>query len=240
MTTLCEPPIQSQPRLTDEEMAAIRRFDVCTIANAVETFGVRPANEGFADASIRCLAPAGTRMLGYAATARVKGCRLTITGQRYDDRDGWWEYLSTLPAPRVVVLQDVDDRPGFGSFLGEVHSSIYMRLGCVGAITNGAARDLPAVAALGFPIFAGGVSVSHCYMRLVEFGKPVEVGGLHVAPGDLLYGDCHGIISIPKPVSSQLAAAAAHMVEGEQRIIDLCRSPDFSIERLRSLVRAKA
>jgi regulator of RNase E activity RraA len=221
-------------------MEAIRRFDVCTIANAIETFGVRPANEGFADASIRCLAPVGTRMLGYAATARVKGCSLTITGQRYDDREGWWEYLSTLPAPSVVVLQDVDDRPGFGSFLGEVHSSIYMRLGCIGAITNGAARDLPAVEALGFPIFAGGVAVSHCYMRLVEFGEPVEVGGLQVAPGDLLYGDCHGIISIPKPVSSQLAAAAARLVEGEQRIVDFCRSPDFSIERLRSLVRAKS
>jgi 4-hydroxy-4-methyl-2-oxoglutarate aldolase len=230
---------RTDPGLTNEELDAIRQFDVCTISNAIETFGVRLANEGFADASIRCFAAGRIPMLGFAATARVQGSSVPITGQRYGDRPGWWEYLLTLPAPRVVVLQDMSDRPGFGGFLGEVHSTILMRLGCAGAVTNGAVRDLPAVEAMGFALFGGSAAVSHCYLRLVDFGMPVEVGGLRVCPGDLIYGDCHGVLSIPKPIAAKLPAAAARLVEHERRIIDLCGSAEFSIESLRALVCAQ-
>jgi 4-hydroxy-4-methyl-2-oxoglutarate aldolase len=236
LTSLATAPARTALRLTNEELEAIRQFDACTLSNAIETFGVRLANEGFADASIRCYAAGCVPMLGYAVTARVQGSSVPITGQRYGDRPGWWEYLLTLPAPRVVVLQDMSDRPGFGSFLGEVHSTILMRLGCAGAVTNGAVRDLPAVEAMGFALFAGSAAVSHCYFRLVDFGMPVEVGGLRVSPGDLIFGDCHGVLSIPKSIAPRLPAAAARLVERERRIIDLCGSPDFSIESLRAMV----
>lgn len=222
-----------------EVLDAIRRFDVCTISNAVETFNVRPANEGFTDGSIRCLAGGGQGVLGYAATGLIQGSDVPITRQRCGDREGWWEYVLAAPPPRIVVLQDASGRPGFGSFLGEVHSAILLRLGSIGAITNGAVRDLPAVEAMGFALFGSRVAVSHCYARVVDFGKPVEIGGLRIAPGDLIYGDRHGILSIPKQIAAELPEAAARLVEREQRILDVCRSTEFSLEKLRAAVCAK-
>lgn len=220
----------------DPDLEALRQYDTCTLSNAIETFGVRPSNEGFADSSIRSMIAGRSPMLGYAATARVKTSAAPVTGQKFCDRAGWWEYVLATPAPRVVVVQDTGDRPGFGAFLGEVHAAILMRLGCVGAVTNGAVRDLPAVEAMGFALFAGNVAVSHCYAHLVDFGMPVEVGGLRVVSGDLICGDRHGVLSIPKPIVPRLPAAAARLLEKERRIIDLCRSPDFSLEKLRAIV----
>jgi regulator of RNase E activity RraA len=158
-------------------------------------------------------------------------------GHSYLDRTDWWNYILTLPAPRVVVIQDVDEVPGRGAFLGEVHANILLALDCVGAVTNGAVRDLSAVESTGFHFFAGGVSVSHSYAHIVGIDGPVEVGGLKVQPGDLLHGDCHGVLSIPNEIAAEIPALAANIIEKERRLIALCRSSDFSLAKLRRAVR---
>lgn len=236
MTVTSKAPVRCESDSADPELDALRQFDTCTLSNAIETFGIRTANEGFADSSIRSIVAGRQLMLGYAATARLKSSAAPVKGQRFCDRAGWWEYVLSIPPPRVVVVQDICNRPGFGAFLGEVHSAILMRLGCVGAVTNGAVRDLPAVEAMGFALFAGNVAVSHCYAHLVDFGTPVEIGGMQVVSGDLISGDRHGVLSIPKPIVPRLPAAAARLVEKERRIIDFCRSGEFSVGRLRALV----
>jgi hypothetical protein len=58
--------------LTSEQREAIRRLDTCTVANAIETFETRLRNEGFADASVRCVFPRLPAMLGYAATVKAR------------------------------------------------------------------------------------------------------------------------------------------------------------------------
>ena len=60
-----------RPLLTDEELNALRQFDTCVIANAVETFNLRLRNTGFTDARIRCMFEDAPPMVGYAATARA-------------------------------------------------------------------------------------------------------------------------------------------------------------------------
>ena len=125
---------------------------------------------------------------------------------RYPDRTDWWDYILSLPAPRVVVVQDVATKVGLGSLLGAVHVNILRALGCVGAVTNGAVRDLPAAEKLGFQLFAGSVSVSHAYVHIVEFGTPVEIGGLKIQSGDLLHGDLHGVQSIPSDIAGKDSA----------------------------------
>ena len=137
----------------------------------------------------------------------------------------------------MVVVQDVATKTGLGSLLGAVHVNILRALGCVGAVTNGAVRDLPAAEALGFQLFAGSVSVSHAYVHIVEFGTPVEIGGLKIQSGDLLHGDLHGIQSVPPDLAAKLPAAAAAIAARERKLITLCQSPDFSLERLRTVVR---
>src|SRR5262249_25509707 len=152
--------------------------------NAIETFAVRLRNEGFTDAAIRCLFPHFLPMIGYAVPCQIRCSSPPPIGHTYVDRTDWWNYVLTIPAPRVVVIQDVDTTPGLGSFVGEVHANILKALGCVGAVTNGAVRDLPAVEAAGFHLFAGNVAVSHAYVHIVQIGVPVEIAGLQIQPGD--------------------------------------------------------
>jgi regulator of RNase E activity RraA len=89
-----------------------------------------------------------------------------------------------------------------------------------------------------FQFFASTVAVSHAFAHLVDVGGPVEIGGLPVASGDLLFGDVHGLQSIPLSVVEHLPAVAAEMTAKERGVIRLCQSPEFSIDKLRLLVRS--
>ena len=222
--------------LTGAQLDALKQFDSCTIANAIESFDVRLPDKGFTDATIRPMFERLPPLAGYAATGRIRTSSLPPGGHRYIDRTDWWSYVLTLPAPRVVVLQDVDDKPGFASFVGEVHASILVALGCVGVVTDGAVRDLGRVEAMGFPLFARNAAISHAFSHLVDFGVPVEIGGLAIAPGDLIYGDRHGVLSVPPALVPQIPAVAARLLEKERRVIEYCRSAEFSVAQLRAMV----
>jgi regulator of RNase E activity RraA len=131
----------------------------------------------------------------------------------YFDRMDWWNYVASLPEPRVMVLQDADQEPGRGAFVGEIHAAIGLALKCVGCVTNGAVRDLPAVEAMGFQLYAGSTSVSHAYAHIIEFGEPVEIGGLKISSGDLLHGDRHGVITIPRSRAAEIPETASQVPE---------------------------
>lgn len=225
--------------LTPEQLENLRRIDASTLANAIESFHERLHNEGFTDNSIRCIFPKLPAVAGYAATVKIRGSAPPTTNGLYPDRTDWWDYILSLPAPRMVVVQDMATRVGLGSLLGAVHVNILRALGCVGAVTNGSVRDIPAIENLGFQIFAGGVSVSHAYIHIVEFGTPVEVAGLRVQSGDLLHGDLHGVQIIPADLADKVPAAAARIAAQEKALIDLCQSSDCSIEKLRDAVSKK-
>jgi regulator of RNase E activity RraA len=134
-------------------------------------------------------------------------------------------------------MQDTDQEPGTGAFLGVVHVNILKALGCVGAVTNGAARELHGIEQSGFQVFAGRLAISRAYVHVVEFGGQVEVGGLKIQPGDLIHGDRHGIINVPKHLAPQLPAVAAKIAEQKQQVIELSRKPGASFETLGQAVR---
>ncbi len=222
--------------LAPGQIESLRRLDACTLANVIESFQSRLRNEGFADGSVRSVFPHLPPVVGYAATVTVRSASPPTGAGVYVDRTDWWDYLLSVPPPRIVVVQDVGSPVGLGALLGEVHVNILRALGCAAAVTNGSVRDLPAVGNLGFPLFAGSISVSHSYVHIVEVGVPVSIGGLAVRSGDLLHGDLHGIQSVPKDIVPAIPAAAARLVEREKRLIALCRSEDFSLEKLRAAV----
>lgn len=215
---------------------ALRNLDTCTVSNAIETFDVRLRNTGFADARIRCMFQDLPPLVGYAATARLRTGDPPIGGRSYHDRADWWSSILEVPSPRVVVVEDIDHPPGIGAFIGDMHAGILQALGCVAYVTNGAVRELPRVHRLGVQLFAGNVAVSHAYAHLFDFGAPVRIGGLEVRRGDLLHGDRHGLLSVPKAIASEIPAAAARLQQYEEQIIDFCRSPEFSLSGLRQRI----
>ena len=215
---------------------ALRLFDTCRVANAIETFDVRLRNEGYTDGSVRCLFPERSPVVGHAVTARIHAATPPPVGHAYHDRTDWWTYVKSVPFPRFVVVQDLDDRPGAGSFVGEVHANILRALGCVALVTNGAVRDVPAVRELGLQMYAASLSPSHAYAHIVDFGEPVDVAGLHVASGALLHGDGHGILVVPDEIAGEIPHVVVEMRAQERRVIDFCRSPEFSLEGLRATV----
>jgi len=222
--------------LTDEQLQALRSLDACTLANTIETFNERLRNEGFVNHTVRSLFPHLSPMVGYAATVKIRGSSPPTASGVYADRTDWWDYIESLPAPRVVVVQDTASQPGLCSLVGEVHMSILQALHCVGVVTNGAVRDIPAARSAGFHYFAGSVSVSHGYVHIIDFGQPVKIGGLEIRSGDLLHGDLHGVQSVPLAIAPLIPEAAARIVAREQALIALCRAPEFTIEKLRAFL----
>src|ERR1700682_630580 len=220
-------------QLTSDQLTAIRRLGTCMVANAIEVFDVRLRNEGYTWPGLKCVIGSRPPMLGYAATCRVKTEDPPVTGRSYYDRTDWWDAIELLPPPRVAVIQDVDSTPGHGASVGEVHAAILTALGCEGVVTNGSVRDIPAAAAMQFRMFATGVAFSHSYIHMVDFGGQVEICGLAIRTGDLLYGDCHGLLSIPIEIAAEIPQVADRIARERKSIVDLCRSPEFSLDKLR-------
>jgi regulator of RNase E activity RraA len=222
--------------LTPGQLEALRQLDASLLANTIETFQERLRNEGFVDHTVRCLFPHLQPMAGYAATVKIRGSAPPTANGTYSDRTDWWDYLLSLPEPRVVAVQDVATRVGLGSLIGAVHMNILRALHCIGVVTNGSVRDIPAAESAGFHFFAGSVSVSHAYVHIVEIGRPVEIGGLTIRSGDLLHGDLHGVQSVPIEIAPQIPEIAARIAAKERELIALCSAPEFSVEKLRAAV----
>jgi 4-hydroxy-4-methyl-2-oxoglutarate aldolase len=225
-------------QLSPAQLDQLRRLDSCTVANAVETFDVRLRNQGFADSSIHSIFEDFPPMVGYAATVRIRTSEPPMEGHSYYYRLDWLDHVSSIPEPRVLVVEDSDKYPGLGSFIGGVHTNILAALGCVGAVTNGAVRDIPAARAINFQMFAHNLSVSHAFAHIFDFGKPVEVGHMQVRPGDLIHGDRHGVQTIPLEIAEKIPDVAREMNAQEKEIIRMCKSPGFTLEKLRAEVKA--
>jgi len=185
--------------------------------------------------NIRCMFPDMGNMIGYAVTA-VMTANSPPSSHMNVPRPEWFDEILKIPGPRIVVIKDLDYPDPVGSFWGEVQSNIHRALGCVGTVTDGGVRDLDEMQAVGFYAFASEVLVSHAYVHLVDIGVPVNVGGLTVTPGDIVMGDKHGVIGIPKEIAAEIPAAVEMVEQRERKIIDLCNAPDFTVDKLKDLI----
>ena len=213
---------------------ALRKITSPSVANAIETFNVRPRNQGQMSSELRALFPEMGPMVGYAVTAIIRAEPTPLDGHRASTY-GWWDYVESIPAPRVIVVHDLDEPRGQGAQWGEVQANIHKALGCVGTVTDGSVRDLDEVRALGFQFVAAHVSVSHAYVHMVDFGLPVKVGGLWVKSGELIHADQHGVVTIPHDIAAKIPDAVAKIEADERKIISVCQSKDFTREKLKAL-----
>jgi regulator of RNase E activity RraA len=227
-----EKPAPISPKLLN----LLHSVDTCTIANAIETLNIRMRNDGYIQTPLKCLMPSLAPVAGYAVTGRIRTGAPPISNLCYYQRTDWWEYMAQFPSPKIMVLADVDPSPGTAAFVGEIHAEICRALGCVGYVTNGAIRDVPALERNEFQCFATAFCPSHAYGHIVDFGEPVEIGCLKITPGDILQGDRHGVQSIPRGIDGHLGDAVQTIRSREAELIELCRSTDFSLEKLTTML----
>ena len=221
--------------MTTTELEALRRFSTPTVSNALERLGLAQREQRYTDSSIRCVFPEFGVIIGYACTLVIPSA-CPGENPRFTPRNPCWDHILAALAPRIVVSQDLDQPPR-GAYFGEVNANIHRALGCVGLITNGCVRDLEEVRTLGFPFYAASLSVSHAYCHLEDFNQPVTVGGMSVRPGELIHADRHGALVVPSDYVPRLVEAAREVEQYEKPMIALCRSSDFSTEKLAELLK---
>jgi regulator of RNase E activity RraA len=226
--------------LTDDLIAELKSVDTPTVCNALEILVPERQGFGFTTRPLVCARPELGPVVGIARTATI---RASAPGHSPADqaaaRDAYYEYIDRGPKPSIVVIHDLDDEPGYGSFWGEVNSSIHKGLGCDAVITDGSVRDLPDIAE-GFQILADRVGPSHAFVYVVDHSRPVTVAGMQVSDGDLIHADQHGAVVIPQSVCGEIEQAADLVGRRERVIITAARESGFDVEALRRAQRRAA
>ena len=98
--------------------------------------------------------------------------------------------------PTIAIIQDVDDRPGFGAFWGEVQTAVHAALGVKGCVTNGSFRDIDMLAP-GFQIVGGRIGPSHAHVHMTQMKCDVTIFGMLARHDDVIHADVHGAVVIP-------------------------------------------
>lgn len=116
-------------------------------------------------------------------------------------------YISTGSSPRNALW-------------GELMSVRALKCGARGAVLNGFVRDTQKVLSLGFPTFCFGSygQDSAPRYKVHDFRIPIEIGGVSVRPGDILFGDIDGVVVIPAEVETETFSLALEKVRGERTV----------------------
>jgi len=223
--------LSNVPPISEKDVAFLRSVDSPTISNAIEPFKVRDRTEGFIGGEVRSLFPEMPPMVGAALTVAMNNSPGAVA-----ERENYWrmyEALSQMPAPSVLVVQDVSGAPSRCALAGEVMTTMAMRLGAVGMVTDGGLRDVHEVRRLGFAYFARYIVVSHGNFGVVEVGEPVTLDGQEVKTGDILHGDANGIVIVPREVLQGLPEAVQEVRTRERATMDFVNSPEYTIAAAR-------
>ena len=230
------------PPLPAALLEALARYDTPTICNALEI--VAPARRlvGYTTKPLVCPFPDLPPMVGYARTTTIRSVLASglPAAEQQQRRIAYYEYVGTGPGPRINVIQDIDGPDvGFGAFWGEVQSSVHKALGSLGVITDGSIRDI-AQWAPGFQALAGSIGPSHAYVHAENFGGEVRVAGMTVRSRDLIHADRHGAVVIPLDVAAKVPDAAELCGRRETPILEIARSKDFTLEKLKEALKRSA
>lgn len=219
---------------TREDLAVLAQWDTPTICNGLELLVPDRRAIGF---TVDALVPSFPDLPPMVGVARVGFIRAKEPPRGpVADRLDWFDYVGAGDLPRIVVLQDLDDTPGYGAWWGEVHSLVHQSLGALGCVTNGSFRDT-AMLAPGFQILGGKIGPSHAHVHLVDFGRPVNVGGMNTGHDDVIHADLHGAVVVPDDCVRRLPAAIDLVSRREKVIMDICKAPGFTPAKLRAAVR---
>lgn len=178
----------------------LARLDTAAVADAQAGFGIL-------DPAVRSVVP-GAKVAGPAYTVKCyPGSIITV-------------HKALVEAPRGAVLVIDGEADGrAGALIGELMARECVQRGIVGAVVDGAVRDVPGLRAMGFPMFARQITPRvGVNRRLGETEVPVSVGGVIVQPGDFVFGDDDGVAIIPRSKLADVVKAIEAIDEKERKL----------------------
>ena len=157
----------------------------------------------------------------------VGRCRTTLWADMdHEDPD---PYALELQAVDACQADDVLIAAAGGSMRsgiwGELLTTAASRGGCVGAIVDGAVRDVRQIREMKFPVYAAGTCIydSLHRQRVIDVDVPVEIGGVRFSSGDLVFADVDGIVVVPQAVEAEAITNAWNKVHAENEVRDAIR-----------------
>ncbi len=118
------------------------------------------------------------------------------------------------------------------AMFGELMSTRAKILGANGALVNGYIRDTKGIKALGFPAFGRGKYAQDQGPRgqVIDYNVTVEIAGIRIEPGALLFGDCEGVLVIPKAAEEEAIAKSLEKAAMENTVEDAIKGGMSTVE----------
>jgi 4-hydroxy-4-methyl-2-oxoglutarate aldolase len=132
----------------------------------------------------------------------------------------------------AVLVVDASDTPERG-YWGEVLTTGAEGRGIAGLVIDGGVRDVAALEAHAFPVFAPLVALRGASKAAGgTVGVPVSAGGVTVEPGDWIVGDVDGVVVIPAARLDEVVAAGRARAEAERAMFAALRDGATTVELL--------
>jgi 4-hydroxy-4-methyl-2-oxoglutarate aldolase len=106
------------------------------------------------------------------------------------------------------------------AYWGEICTATAIQRGAAGAVVDGYHRDTPQVLEQKWPVFSRGrfAQDSAVRMAVADFRCPLEVDGVWIEPGDLVFGDLDGVVIIPRALEAEVITQALAKARSEKRV----------------------
>ena len=153
------------------------------------------------------------KLAGYAMTALMIG----VYGEQKKPFGYLTEALDDLQQGEIYIASGGEMRC---AYWGELLTATAKKRGAVGAVVNGWHRDTPQVLVQNWPVFSRGCYAQDSSVRtqVVDFRCPIEIGGVSVKSGDLIFGDIDGVLVIPSEHISYVLDKALEKARGEKMV----------------------
>jgi len=134
------------------------------------------------------------------------------------------EAVDSIKPNEIVVA--ATNLSSTSAFWGELLSTAAIARGSRGAIIYGGTRDLKKIKAMGFKVFTSVINPLDSKGRaiVIDYGCPIDCGGVILHPGDIVFADCDGIAVIPKDIEDRVIAASLEKITKERHSLEMLKS----------------
>jgi regulator of RNase E activity RraA len=194
----------------DRNVARAGALDTATLSDGLDRLGIAGQCWRIAgrDPSFRMAGRAFTMLCGPASTPPG-----TVG-----------DYIDDVPPGHVVVIDNGGREDA--TIWGDILTEIAHRRGIAGTLIDGISRDVALCRELGYPVFSRGhwMRTGKDRVQVEQRDCVVTIGGVRVAPDDIVRGDADGVIVIPREHENQVLDAAEAIQSAEDSIRQACRS----------------